>query len=125
MPTLEKSKSYVDQAAAAYKAFKARTERNLALTREEKIAKLEMFLDSHVSIFDEYFDGVENHPGRLSGSETLSDDAKKMAKDIAAIFASSATGRYYMRHSGPRSAAEQARKLEKFLMELMDREALK
>ena len=123
MPTLEKSKSYTDQAAAAYKAFKARTERNLALTREEKIAKLEMFLDSHVSIFDEYFEGVENHPGRLSGSESLSDDAKIMARDIAAIFASSATGRYYMRHPGRQGAARQARQLDAHGASLLDQNA--
>ena len=123
MPTLEKSKSYVDQAAAAYKAFKARTERNLALTRKEKIAKLEMFLDSHVSIFDEYFNGVENHPGRLSGSETLSDDAKKMAKDIAALFASSDTGRYYMRHPGRQGVAHRAQRLDAHGASLLDQNA--
>ena len=85
MPALDKQKRYAEEAAAAYKVFKARIETEKTLTREEKIARLEMFLDSHVSIFDEYYEeAVQN--GGVPNANKLSDDAGLMAKESGISF---------------------------------------
>ena len=112
MPALDKQKRYAEEAAAAYKVFKERIEQEKALTREEKNARLEMFLDSHVSIFDEYYGEEVRLNRRLNNSEKLSDDASAMAKDIAALFGSSYTGRHFMKYRGLQGAAERARILD-------------
>jgi len=118
MPALDKQKRYAEEAAAAYKVFKARIETEKTLTREEKIARLEMFLDSHVSIFDEYYEeAVQN--GGVPNANKLSDDASLMAKDIAALFGTSYTGRHFMTYRSGQSAENRARILDTHGRELL------
>ncbi|MCR5370739.1 MAG: hypothetical protein K6E83_08540 [Clostridium sp.] len=118
--TVKDRKEYADKAAAAYAEFKKRIEGDPVLTRPEKNERLESFLDAHVSIFDEYYAAAEavRSPERgrrqrdLNGDERLSGKAEDMAEDIAALFASSGTGRYFMSHRGGRRMEDQAQHLD-------------
>lgn len=118
MPTLEKKKDYAERAARAYAEFKRRTDHNHVLTQAEKAERREMFLEAHVSIFDDYFDEINARPrqgGRipLAGNEALSENARNMALDIAALFAKSGTGLFFMNAAGAGQENVQARALDR------------
>ena len=131
MPDLLKDKlDYVERAAKAYSEFKARTESNPMLTREEKIERIESFLDSHVSVFDEYFTewGAYqqqriNAGKRVKSGDGLSSDAKDLAEDIAAVFTSSATRDFYNRNTEGRGVAAQGGYLDLRGRELLSNQA--
>ncbi|MCR5371122.1 MAG: hypothetical protein K6E83_10470 [Clostridium sp.] len=125
MPTLEKKKDYAERAAKAYAEFKRRTDHNRAMTREEKAERREMFLEAHVSIFDDYYDEINARPrqgGRIpiAGNEMLSRDAQDMALDIAALFGTSSTGLFVMSAAGAGQENVQARALDRRGMALHD-----
>ncbi len=116
MPDILKDKlDYVERAAKAYAEFKVRTETSPVLTREEKIERIESFLDSHVGIFDDYFDAWSTYRRqrqaagkKVKDGDGLSSDAKDMAEDIASVFTDSLTRDFYNRNTEGRSAAAQA-----------------
>ena len=118
MPTLEKKKDYAERAARAYAEFKRRTDHNHVLTQAEKAERREMFLEAHVSIFDDYYNEINARPrqgGRipLAGNEALSENAQNMALDIAALFAKSGTGLFFMNAAGAGQENVQARALDR------------
>ena len=104
--TMEGRIDYVERAAKSYAEFRRRTDRNGVLTRTEKAERLESFLDAHVSIFDEYFEEWDRYRKQAPDREMLtpygdglSEDARRMALDVAALFSDSVTGRFYLKSS--------------------------
>ena len=127
MSTLEKKKDYAERAARAYAEFKKRTDNNQILTQQEKAERRELFLESHISIFDDYYAELDARPrqlGRinLNSNERLSDEARDMAADIAALYASSRTGLFFMNAVAANQTDRQARALDQRAFDLHTRQ---
>lgn len=126
MPTLEKKKDYAERAARAYAEFKKRTDNNDILTQQEKAERRELFLESHISIFDDYYAELDARPHQLVNSnERLSDEARDMAADIAALYASSRTGLFFMNAVAANQTDRQARALDQRAFDLHTRQNAK
>ena len=117
--TLKDKRDYLERAAKAYAEFKTRTETNPMLTREEKIERIESLLDSHVSVFDDYFTEWDAYRQqrraarkKVESGDGLSADARDMAYDIAAVFTRSGTRAFYNVNTDGRSAVSQGRYLD-------------
>ena len=125
--TMEGRIDYVERAAKSYAEFRRRTDRNDVLTRTEKAERLESFLDAHVSVFDEYFEEWNQYRKQVPEQEMLSpygdglsEDARRMAMDVAALFADSVTGRFYLKSS---QTLSQRQRLERGTQTQMERES--
>ena len=102
--TLAKKTENADKAAKAYEIFRSRLVEDPFLTREEKANKIRVFLDAHISVFDAYYKGISEYDfasgkqrlktrDQLKKSEQLSPQAESMAREIAALYGHSYTGR--------------------------------
>ena len=92
--TLVKKTENADKAARAYEIFKTRLMEDPFLTRQEKINKIRVFLDAHISVFDAYYKGKSLIArNQWKKDETLSIQAERMAREIAVFYRNTYTAR--------------------------------